>query len=183
MPRRPKPCPQLFGKIGLLGLQSSRASPLVRAGPALACKIVLTDSGDAELTLGTSDSRGTSWVSSGKLSVPIARELPATTPDGKELTAEEQTELKTALLADAMAEGVLSRLVRAQLTKGPRVQGKETYRIRSGQREPTGLERRGAERSGRGAEARPTGLAGISLPPLEEPDAAGDVPRWSIAWA
>ena len=120
------------------------------------------------MSLGTSDSRGTSWLSSGKLSVPIARELPATTPEGKELTAEEQTELRTALLADAMAEGVLSRLVRAQLTKGPRVQGKETYRIRLDNVSPLVLNGVALTRSERdGAEARPTGLAGISLPPLK----------------
>jgi hypothetical protein len=33
-------------------------------------------------------------------------------------------------VADALAEGLLGRLVRAQLIKGPRVNGKATYQIR-----------------------------------------------------
>jgi hypothetical protein len=158
---------KLFGRVGLLGLSVEEGIPARPAGPSVACKVVLTSAGEASVSLGTSDSRGTSWVSSGKLSVPLAREIPSKTADGKELTAEEQSELRTVYLADSLAEGVLSRLVRAQLTKGPRAGGKETYRIRLDNVSPLVLN--GVALTGQNAttDVRPTGLAGISLPPLK----------------
>ena len=62
-----------------------------------------------------SDGTATKWLPAGKFTLPLARE------SGK---------LKGVEFGNAMAEGVLARLVRAQLSKGPRVKGKETYRVR-----------------------------------------------------
>ena len=65
----------------------------------------------------SSDGTAQRWVPFGKFSLPVAK---ATDKDKSE----------AAKLGDALAEGVLSRLVRAQLRRGPQVKGKPTYQVR-----------------------------------------------------
>ena len=55
------------------------------------------------------------WVPFGKFSVPVAKE---------------QGKFDPARFAEALAEGIINRLVRAQSIKGPREKGKLTYGIR-----------------------------------------------------
>ena len=64
----------------------------------------------------TTDATGTTWRAVGKFSLALA--------DSK------GTERPAAEVADALALGVLDRLVRVQLTPGPRIKGKATYKIR-----------------------------------------------------
>jgi hypothetical protein len=74
--------------------------------------------------------------------------------------------LKAELVADAMAEAILSRLVEAQLEKGPKVNGKPTYRLRIRNASPLVLH--GVALLGTGSndkESRPSGLAGFTIPP------------------
>ena len=68
-------------------------------------------------------------------------------------------------LAGGLAEGVLGRLVRAQVSKGKRVEGVQTYKLRVDNASPlllNGLAVTGPEP---GPEAAPSVLAGFSLPP------------------
>jgi hypothetical protein len=68
-------------------------------------------------------------------------------------------------LADALAEGLLSRLVRAQIVKGPREKGKLTYRIRFETVSPLRLNGVAAVGVNSKPDEKPRVLAGISIPP------------------
>ncbi|HEV3166503.1 MAG TPA: hypothetical protein VGZ22_20935, partial [Isosphaeraceae bacterium] len=76
-------------------------------------------------------------------------------------------QLKAEEIADATAEGILGRLVRAQLTKGPKVKGKETFKVRIDNASPLILN--GLALSGTSVttdkEAKSAALSGLSLPP------------------
>jgi hypothetical protein len=68
-------------------------------------------------------------------------------------------------VADALAGGILDRLVRAQLSPGPRAKGKPTYRIRIENASPlvlNGLAVQGKEGDAGGAKV----LSGLSVGPL-----------------
>jgi hypothetical protein len=119
-------------------------------GPALACQVRLERETAGARVL-TTDEAGTSWRAVGKFSVALA--------DSK------GTERPAAAVADALAEGLLDRLVRVQLTPGPRVKGKETYKIRIDNASPLVLH--GLALAGTAADpgAKPSLLLGISLPP------------------
>ncbi len=60
---------------------------------------------------------------------------------------------------------MLSRLVRAQLVKGPREKGKLTHRIRIENASPLRLNGLAAVGLESGEDAKPRVLAGISVPP------------------
>ena len=62
-----------------------------------------------------SNENASGWLPFGKFSLPITREA------GK---------FKVDEFADSLTEGILNRLVRAQLTKGPKTTGKDAYRLR-----------------------------------------------------
>ncbi len=77
---------------------------------------------------------------------------------GAERSAEE--------IADALAENLLDRLVRVQLTPGPPpVKGKATYTIRIDNGSPLVLHGLALTGSAAGPVAKPSLLLGISLPP------------------
>ncbi len=155
----------MLDEVGLIGLTVERKIPTRPDGPALAARVVLTDTGEAEVTLATTDAAGRQWVGTGKYTVPLPTALPDF--EGKEKLSEEKlAELRTAFLADSIAEGALSRLVRAQLTKGPKVKGHQTYKIRIDNVSPmvlNGLAIAGPETRKDGVVPQP--LAGISIPP------------------
>jgi hypothetical protein len=154
---------ELMGKAGLLGLKAESVVPARPTGPALACRVTLTAADEAAVELSITDATGTRWADSGKFTLPIAKELPPV--EGKTLTKAEEAQYRAALLSDAVAEGLLSRLVRAQLSKGPKVGGKDTYKIRLDNASPMVLN--GIALSGLNAkpEDRPSAVAGFSLPP------------------
>ena len=91
--------------------------------PSLACRVRLKGD-EAQVQLSSSDASSRAWIPFGKFTLPIA----AAKGDAESLK-----------LADSLAEGLLSRLVRAQLVKGPREKGKLTYRIRIDNVSPMGL--------------------------------------------
>jgi hypothetical protein len=119
-------------------------------GPALACQVRL-ERETASARVLTTDEAGTAWRAVGKFSVALA--------DSK------GTERPAAAVADALAEGLLDRLVRVQLTLGPRVKGKETYKIRIDNSSPLVLHGLALAGSAADPEAKPSLLLGISLPP------------------
>src|SRR5262249_34227746 len=94
------------------------------------------------------------WTPVGKFTVPLVGEGEGAKPRG------------AVELADAVAEKLLGRLVEAQLVKGPREKGnKETYKIKIVNASPLILTPRALPGPADSAETRPTGLAGLSLPP------------------
>ncbi|HZW34377.1 MAG TPA: hypothetical protein VFF52_26880, partial [Isosphaeraceae bacterium] len=136
------------GKL-VLGLLAELGIPARPAGPAVACQVRLT-AGQAVIQIACSDRAARSWVPAGKFTLPLARDG-GTFEGGR--------------FADAVTEGILNRLVRAQLTKGPREKGKPTFQIRIDNASPlilNGLALVGTS-SREGEE--PKVLSGISIPP------------------
>jgi hypothetical protein len=138
----------LEGQV-VLGLPAEMKVPATPDGPSLACRVRIK--GDqAQVQLSSSGPEARAWVAFGKFSVPAAG------ADGK---------ADGAKLADSIAEGLLARLVRAQLVKGPRVKGKLTYKLRIDNVSPLRLN--GVAATGLGSKpATPARmLLGISVPP------------------
>jgi hypothetical protein len=146
----------LFDNNGMLGLKVEKNVPARPDGPSLACRVRLSGSGDkteAIVTLSATDGSGSAWTPMGKFTLPLVK--------GK------AGQLKAEEIADATAEGILGRLVRAQLTKGPKVKGKETFKVRIDNASPLILN--GLALSGTSVttdkEAKSAALSGLSLPP------------------
>jgi hypothetical protein len=102
----------------MLGLPVKTSVPAQPAAPSVACKVEVTGTAEkpeAQVHVAASDGAVTRWVPCGQFTIPIERK------DGK-VAADK--------FADALADGLLSRLVRAQLSKGPMVKGKQMYKIK-----------------------------------------------------
>jgi len=133
----------------VLGLRAELGIPARPDGPALACRVRFSG-GDALVQVLSSDGAARSWLSFAKFT------LPATNQAG---------EFEPARFADALAEGVLNRVVRAQLIKGPRDKSKPTYQLRIENFSPmllNGLALQGP--ASKPADA-PKVLSGISISP------------------
>jgi hypothetical protein len=144
---------KLLEKHGVLGLTVKADVPSRPKGPALACKVEVVKN-EAVVLVSTSDQTGGAWKAMGKFTLPLDR------GEKGELKLKPAEEV-----ADAMAEGILGRLVRAQLTKGQKVKGKDTYKIGIDNASPlvlNGLMLSGMDRD---EETKPSALAGFSLPP------------------
>jgi hypothetical protein len=140
----------LFKGHPMLGLTVRVRRAEAPQGPALACEVRL-ERATASVRVQTTDEAGTAWRSVGKFSLALA--------DSK------GTERSAAEVADALAEGILERLVRVQLTAGPRVKGKETYKVRIDNGSPLVLHGLALAGTAADPEAKPSLLLGISLPP------------------
>ena len=154
----------VLSEAGLLGLNVETTVPARPDGPALACRVSFSEANEVEVAVFVSSTKGV-WAHSGKFSVPVAPKLPADL-DKPSLTADERLQVRSALLADGIAQGLLTRLVRAQLRKGPLDHGKPTYKIEIDNVSPMILN--GLAVTGTDAEAasrQPSMLGGISLPP------------------
>jgi hypothetical protein len=134
-------------KAVVLGLSVQPGIPAKPNGPGLACRVTLIAGDEAVVQVSTTDAAGSRWVSAGKFTLPIAKDA------------------KALVLADAMAEGTLSRLVHAQLVSGPKVKGKATYKIRIDNVSPLILNGLALSGTSASPDARPSALAGLSLPP------------------
>jgi hypothetical protein len=90
--------------------------PEAPAGPAVACNVRF-DAREATVQVASSDALAEKWVHFGKFSLPVTQE------NGK---------IDTWRFADGIAEGVLTRLVRAQVIKGSATKdkGKLIYQLR-----------------------------------------------------
>jgi hypothetical protein len=99
---------ELKGK-SFLGLAARLGVPEKPEGPAVSCRVRVAG-GEASVQVASSDGGASKWVPFGKFALPVTRE--------------------PAKFGDALAEGVLARLVRAQLRRGPQVKGKPTYQVR-----------------------------------------------------
>jgi hypothetical protein len=98
----------------VLGLKAVMEIPAQPEGPAVACRVRLNAS-EALVQVFSTDAAARSWLPWGKFSLAAAPKY------GK---------FEGAAFADTLAEGILNRLVRTQLSKGPREKGKATYQLR-----------------------------------------------------
>ncbi len=136
------------GKI-VLGLRAKIGVPARPEGPSVACRVRLQGL-EALVQVATSDGAARNWVAYGKFS------LKAKDADGK---------FDAARLADGVAEGVIGRLVKATMTRGPREKGKLVFLVRIDNASPlilSGLAIQGAG-SKAGDPSRP--LTSLGVPP------------------
>jgi hypothetical protein len=138
----------LKGKF-VLGLQAEIGMPARPDGPTVACRVRMSLT-EAQVQLWSSDAAAREWLAIGKFSVPIANE------EGR---------FDAARFTDKLAEGILNRLVRAQLAKGPRVKGKLTYQIRIDNASPLILNGFAALGAESGDDKAPKFLSGICISP------------------
>ena len=138
----------------VLGLQAKAGVPASPDSPAVACKIVIDDNAtkpEATVFVVTSNGDATAWVTAGKFTLPV--ELKDNKPE-------------VVKFADALAEGLLGRLVRTQVSKAGTVKGKAFYKVRIDNASPlilNGLAILGEGKSR--VETTPKVLSGISISP------------------
>ncbi len=140
----------------VLGVPVVPTVPAQPEGPAVACKVSIAGTAEkpeAQVQVATSNGTATAWAQAGKFTLPVAKE-------------KDSDKVKAEAFADDLADGILGRMVRAQLSKPQRVDGnKFLYKVRIDNASPlilNGLAVRGAD--GKEDEA-PKVLAGISVPP------------------
>ena len=106
----------LAGKTVLGLLAQVGEIPTRPEGPAVACRVRLSDQ-EAMVQVTSTDASASNWVNFGKFTVPVAR------AEGK---------VNIGMLADSLSEGILNRLVRAQIIKGSasKDKGKLDYQLR-----------------------------------------------------
>ena len=138
----------------VLGLPVKIGVPDKPSGPAVACRIQVigtAEKPEAQVIVAKSDGGATAWATVGKFTVPVER------ADGK---------LKEAAFGDTLAEGILSRMVRAQLSKGPLVKGKQTYKIRIDNASPLLLNGLAIQGTVSESDDPPKVLSNISIAPF-----------------
>jgi len=135
----------------VLGLVTTAGIPDRPEGPALACRIKLTSS-EASVQVTGSDATARNWVPFGKFTQPAVRE------NGK---------LDQVKFADTLAEGILNRVVRAQVIKGSaqKDKGKLVYQIRLENASPLILNGLAFVGTTSKEGDMPNVLAGIAIPP------------------
>jgi hypothetical protein len=119
-------------------------------GPSIACQVRLERAVASVRVLTTVES-GTAWRHRSTFSLALADTKGSVRPAVE--------------VADALALGVLDRLVRVELSPGPRIKGKATYEIRLDNASPLVLKGLAVAGSATGTAVRPSHLLGISLPP------------------
>ena len=157
----------LWGKYLVLGLSTKEGVPATPGGPALACRLEVSDSA-VGVSLSASHPSGSDWVSLGTFPVklPDPKAHSPSAADAVPVPALTK-EAEAARLGDAVADAMLGRLVRVYLSRGPKVKGKDTFRVKIVNSSPllvNGLALGGADA---GNDAVPSVLAGLSLPPLK----------------
>jgi hypothetical protein len=133
----------------VLGLLAELGIPERPAGPAVSFHVRLTAS-EALVRVSSSDPTARGWIPFGKFSLPLARD------SGK---------VDARRFADALAEGILHRLVRAQLIKGLSEKGKRTYQLRIDNASPLILNGLAVLGTASGPDEAPKVWSGISIPP------------------
>jgi hypothetical protein len=132
-----------LGRVTVLGLVAHVAElPASPPGPAVACRVRMS-AAEAMVQVYSSDATSQNWLAFGKFTLPVAQ------AKGK---------LDNVRFADGLAEGVLNRLVRAQMAKGTaKEKGKRIYQVRIENYSPLVL--------------NGLALVGTTSPPGEEPKA------------
>jgi hypothetical protein len=119
--------------------------------PAVACKVRLS-AAEALVQVTTSDAAAARWVNFGKFSVPVTHDK------GK---------VDVARFADALSEGILNRLVRAQIIKGSATKdkGKLVYQLRIDNASPLVLNGLAIVGTASNEDEKPKVLSMISVSP------------------
>jgi len=153
---------KLLEGYGMLGLKAKAGLPDRPEGPALGCRIELVGTGEAKsavVTVVSSDPKSADWVDAGNFKFELKRD--------------DKGELKPALVAGSLAEGVLGQVVLVRLVEEDHSKGrgkakvKPTFQIQIKNVSPlilNGLALAGPEPK---ADRPPTALAGMSLPPAK----------------
>jgi hypothetical protein len=157
---------KLWTKYSVLGLTTREGVPEQPEVPALACRAELTDSA-IHVKLCGSHPSGSDWILIDRFelkrsSLDAARVQAVRAADD---SSGQEGQTNAARLADAIAEAMAARLVRVTLAKGPRVHGKETFRIKIINDSPLILNGLAVDGSKTGADHEPSVLAGLSIPP------------------
>ena len=137
----------------MLGLPVKPTVPSRPDAPGVACKVQLkgtAEAPEAQVQVAISDGPATAWVPVGKFTLPV---------EGKDGKVEGEK------FADSLAEGILGRLISAQLSKGPMVKGKQTYKVRIDNASPLVLNGVAVQGTLGLPNDPPKVLAGISIPP------------------
>jgi len=140
----------LEGKT-VLGVVAATGIPARPQGPALACRIRLTGT-EASVQITGSDATAMKWVPFGKFNQPLVQE------NGK---------VNLTKFGDALCEGILNRLVRAQVIKGAsqKEKGKLIHQIRIENASPFVLNGLAMVGTGSNEDEAPKVLSGIAIPP------------------
>jgi hypothetical protein len=140
----------LEGKM-VLGVLAAAGIPAQPQGPAVACRIRLTATEALVQVTGT-DATAMKWVAFGKFTQPLVQE------NGK---------FDQMKFADSLAEGILNRLVRAQVIKGSaqKDKGKLIHQIRIENASPLILNGLAVVGTGSKEDEVPKLLSGIAIPP------------------
>ena len=138
----------------VLGLVAQIGVPARPAGPAVACRVRLTGT-DALVLVSSSDAAAVNWVPFGKFTLPLAKD---------------KAKFDVAKFNDGLAEGILNRLVRAQLIKdsGTKVKNKLVYQLRIENASPLILNGVALLGTASKADEFPKILAGICVPPRKK---------------
>ena len=144
---------KLFKDNNLLGLKVELGVPADPAGPAISCSI--QDSGtvgqnEVSVVVQMSDENGRAWKSAGKFNLPLVKK------DGK---------VDAVAFTDSVASGVLGRMVRADLVKGKKVKGKDSFTVRIDNYSPLILNGLALAGTSDKAAETPKMLSGVSISP------------------
>ena len=142
---------KLLDQSRLIGLKTKAGVPDKPEGPSLAVRVTI-DHAKVHVQVATSDAQGAGWASAGDFDLKRSE-----TPSQPEVT-------DGARIVDAIADGLLDRLVRADLSKPRHIDGKLVYKVRIRNASPLVLN--GLALAGPGEpEGTPTALAGFCLSP------------------
>ena len=106
-----------FKNRQMLGLVLQPGVPVTPERPSMAIRVKLHADNQATVVVQSSDGTSKEWVNQGKFNLPIAKK------------AGESSELFAARISDELADGVLSRVVRVQVTD-KKVDGRKIYSLR-----------------------------------------------------
>jgi hypothetical protein len=153
-------------KYPVLGLRAKETVPERPGGPSLACRLTISDT-SVTIRLSASHPSGSDWDPVGEFRVKRGDrvETPAARP--KDAPALTEPEREAVRVGDAIAEGLVRRLVHVKLARGPRVNGKPSYRIKIVNESPLILNGLALGSAEVGPENPPSVLSGMCLPPLK----------------
>jgi hypothetical protein len=140
---------EVFRGKTVLGLQAKIGVPARPEGPAVACKVKLQGN-EAMVQVASSDGSARNWAAFGKFSIK------AKDADGK---------FDAARLADGVAEGIIGRLVKAQITRDHREKGKLIYLIRIDNASPLVLSGLAIQGTGSKPTEPSRALTSLGIPP------------------
>jgi hypothetical protein len=133
----------------VLGLVAEIGIPARPDGPAIAFRVRMSAS-DAQVLVTSSDATARNWVALGKFAIPVVLD---------------QGKFDVGRFADELAEGMLNRLVRVQLSKGVKDKGKMHYQLRIDNASPLVLNGLAAVGTTSKPGELPKVLSGICLSP------------------